>query len=125
MLLVVFQPHEWGKVRLERGEKKNRTDNNAGRPHMSREVGQSPSHEIVPSPHPIVRVHAGIDLQEEKLELQPEFDRKLAKRIETAGKTGELNFMMEGLNYFPMGVFQEGVRSEVSSFDEKKMALKM
>lgn len=48
-------------------------------------------------------------LQEEKLELQPEFNRKLAKCIETAGKTGELNFMMEGLTYFPMGVFQEEV----------------
>lgn len=52
------------------------------------------------------------DVQEEKLELQPEFERKLAKRIKIAGKTGELNFMMEGLKYFPMGVFQEEVRSE-------------
>lgn len=49
-------------------------------------------------------------MQEEKLELQPEFDRKLAGRIKTAGKTGELNFMMEGLNYFPTGIFQEEVR---------------
>lgn len=47
--------------------------------------------------------------QEEKLELLPEFERKLAKNIATAGKTGELNFMMEGLTYFPMGVFQEEV----------------
>lgn len=53
-----------------------------------------------------------IVVQEEKLELQPEFDLKLAKRIKLAGKTGELNFMMEGLNYFPMGVFQEEVRSD-------------
>ena len=52
-----------------------------------------------------------MDVQEEKLELQPEFERKLANRIKTAGKTGELNFMMEGLNDFPMGVFQEEVRS--------------
>lgn len=51
-------------------------------------------------------------VQEEKLELQPEFDRKLAKRIKLAGKSGELNFMMEGLNYFPMGVFQEEVSCE-------------
>lgn len=52
--------------------------------------------------------------QEEKLELQPEFNRKLAKCIQTAGKTGELNFMMEGLTYFPMGVFQEEVQRRVT-----------
>lgn len=51
-----------------------------------------------------------IDKQEEKLELQPEFNRKLATSIKTAGKTGELNFMMEGLTYFPMAVFGEEVR---------------
>lgn len=51
--------------------------------------------------------------QEEKLELQPEFNRKLDKCIKTAGKTGELNFMMEGLTHFPMGVFQEEVRGGV------------
>lgn len=50
--------------------------------------------------------------QEEKLELLPELKRKLAKNIATAGKTGELNFMMEGLTYFPMGVFQEEVGEE-------------
>lgn len=50
--------------------------------------------------------------QEERLELQPEFDRRLAGSIEAAGRTGELNFMMEGLTYFPMGVFQEEVDGE-------------
>eukprot|EP00752_Nemacystus_decipiens_P011950 g10596.t1 len=62
----------------------------------------------VRGPPPVVRVH-GFGIEEEKLELQPEFERKLAKRIKIAGQTGELNFMMEGLNYFPMGVFQEEV----------------
>lgn len=27
-----------------------------------------------------------------------------------SGKTGKLNFMMEGLTFFPMGVFSEEVR---------------
>lgn len=57
----------------------------------------------------IVGYVSDLILQEEKLELHPEFNRKLAHRIKTAGKTGELNFMMEGLTYFPMGVFQEEV----------------
>lgn len=50
------------------------------------------------------------EYQEEKLELLPEFERKLAKCIKTAGRTGELNFILEGLTYFPMGVFDEEVR---------------
>lgn len=61
-----------------------------------------------------------ICFQEEKLELQPEFERKLAKRIKIAGKTGELNFMMEGLTYFPMGVFQEEVQWEQGDGQEEK-----
>ncbi|CAM9458599.1 unnamed protein product [Pylaiella littoralis] len=63
---------------------------------------------------PVIPVH-GFGIEEEKLELLPEFERKLAKNIATAGKTGELNFMMEGLTYFPMGVFQEEVGRKLKS----------
>ncbi|CAN0357229.1 unnamed protein product, partial [Ectocarpus sp. 8 AP-2014] len=63
---------------------------------------------------------------EEKLELQPEFDRKLAKRIKMAGRSGELNFMMEGLTYFPMGVFQEEARqSDESCIGRKLKSLRL
>lgn len=82
--------------------------------------------------HPPDPNHSGkyrLDAQEEKLELQPEFERKLAGRIKTAGKTGELNFMMEGLRYFPMGVFDEDVRTgrgfhgEVTAFSRGSEAV--
>lgn len=54
----------------------------------------------------------GREPQEERLELEPKFNRRLAGCIEAAGRTGELNFMMEGLTYFPTGVFQEEVDGE-------------
>ncbi|CAM9250870.1 unnamed protein product [Scytosiphon promiscuus] len=84
----------------------------------------------VRGPPPAVKVH-GFGIEEEKLELQPEFNRKLAKCIQTAGKTGELNFMMEGLTHFPMGVFQEeigrklkGLRLDSNDFSDVTIAFR-
>ncbi|CAM9310163.1 unnamed protein product, partial [Choristocarpus tenellus] len=59
-------------------------------------------------PPPEVQVH-GYGIQEEKLELEPAFNNKLAAQISVAAKSLEFNFIMEGLTYFPMGLFDEKV----------------